>query len=309
MFQINRFYVFIIFLITTFQFNAQQVIDSSFTFNLSEPVYSFNKGPVIYIDEFHNNDMSLNNRMFPLIEVLKNDGYRIKPFNESISNSALENASILVIIGALHKTNVNNWKLPTPSAFSEDEINALFHWIMEGGNLLLVADHMPFPGAVEKLSSRLGVEWYNGFVIDSINWGMSTFSKRNGTLKNHSLLNGRYLEEHVNWVVTYYGSGFKLKDSTIIGLFSFDNPDIVSYQTQEAWKMNSNTPTIPSDHLFQAAVMKRGKGRVALLGEASLFSAQFVGKDRKPVGINYPNKNQNLQFVLNLFHWLSGDID
>lgn len=288
---------------------AQQVIDSSFTYNVTNPVYTFNKGPIIYIDEYHNNDMSLNNRMFPLLEVLKKDGYQILSLNEPISKLSLDNIKILVIIGALHKTNIDNWKLPTPSAFSENEISELLKWINEGGSLLLVADHMPFPGAIHKLSSRLGVEWFNGFVIDSVNWGMSTFSRRDGTLSHHSLLNGRSDDEKVNWVVTYYGSGFKLRDSTITGLFSFDNPDIVSYQTKEAWKMYADTPIVPSDQLLQAAVLKRGKGRVAFIGEASLFSAQLVGKDRIPVGINFRNNNQNLQFVLNLLHWLSGVID
>ena len=182
-------------------------------------------------------------------------------------------------------------------------------WIDQGGNLLLVADHMPFPGAIKQLSSRLGVEWYNGFVIDSINWGMSNFSKSEGTLKNHSILNGRIPDEKVNQVATYYGSGFKIMDSTITGLFSFNNPDIVSYQTNESWKMYTDTPIVPSDQLFQAAVMNRGKGRVAFIGEASLFSAQLVGKNRNPVGINFQNDDQNLQFVLNLMHWLSGVID
>lgn len=291
------------------QLSAQQVIDSSFTYNVRNPVYSVNKGPIIYIDEYHNNDMSLNNRMFPLIEVLKKDGYQFKSLNESISELSLENVEILVIIGALHKTNVDNWKLPTPSAFSEEEIIVLINWINMGGNLLLVADHMPFPGAIEKLSSRLGVEWLNGFVIDSVNWGMSNFSKRDGTLKNHTILNGSNPAEKINWVSTYYGSGFKLIDSTISGIFSFNNPNIVSYQTKEAWKMFPDTPIVSSNQLYQAAMMKRGEGRVALIGEASIFSAQLVGKNRNPVGINYPNNGQNLQFVLNLFHWLSGAID
>lgn len=143
----------------------------------------------------------------------------------------------------------------------------------------------------------------------SVNWGMSTFSKRDGTLSQHPLLNGRNNDEKVNWVATYYGSGFKLRDSTITGLFSFDNPDIVSYQTKEAWRMHADTPIVSSENLFQAAVMKRGKGRVAFIGEASLFSAQLVGKDRNHVGINFRNTNQNLQFVLNLMHWLTGVIE
>ena len=309
MLQITCFYVFSFFLIGTFQLNSQQIIDSSFTYNIKKPAYPLNKGPIIYIDEYHNNDMSLSNKMFPLIEVLKNDGYRIHPFNWSLNESSLENVKLLVIIGALHKTNVNNWKLPTPSAFSDVEIEIVLSWIKEGGDLLLVADHMPFPGAVKRLSSRLGVDWYNGFVIDSINWGMSIFSTREGTLKNHSLLKGRFPDEKVDWVATYYGSGFKLKDTTITGLFSFDNSNIVSYQTQEAWKMYSYTPTTASNKLFQAATLTYGKGRVAIIGEASLFSAQLVGKDKNPVGINFQNNNQNLQFVLNLFHWLSRVID
>lgn len=61
--------------------------------------------------------------------------------------------------------------------------------------------------------------------------------------------------------------------------------------------------------MFQAAVLKRGKGRVAIIGEASIFSAQLVGKDKNPIGINFPNEGQNLQFVLNIFHWLSRSID
>ncbi len=288
---------------------GQQVIDSLFAYNLKTPVYPFNKGPIVLIDEFHNNDMSLNNRMLPFIKVLIDDGYRVKPLKDAISRWSLDKAKLLVIIGALNKTNVNNWKLPTPDAISDVEVNELLQWIDNGGSLLLVADHMPFPGAIKNLSTKLGVDWYNGFVIDSINWGMSIFSKKDGTLRHHPLLNGRSLNEKVNSVATYYGSGFKLKDSSITGLFSFNNKDIVSYQTKEAWKMDTSTSVLESDELFQAAVMNKGRGKVALIGEASLFSAQLVGKDKNPVGVNFKNENQNLQFVLNLFHWLSGFLD
>lgn len=290
------------------QLHAQQVIDSTFTYEVIQPAYNYNQGPLIAIDEYHNNDMSVGNRMFPLINVLKNDGYRIEAWNKPLTQE-LNGVNTLVIIGALHYSNVNNWKLPTPEAMSDEEIDQLLNWIQNGGNLLLVADHMPFPGAVKKLSTKLGVEWYNGFVIDSINWGLSIFSRREKTLKAHPLLEGRNIDEKINWVATYYGSGFQLKDNTIKGLFSFNNPDVISYQTTEAWRMFPDTPTIPSNLLFQAAVFKKGKGRVAIIGEASLFSAQLVGKDKQPVGINFNNQNQNLQFVLNLFHWLSGAID
>ena len=288
---------------------AQQLIDSTFTFNPKEPVYAYDQGPIIHIDEYHHNDMSMNNRMFPLIPILRNDGYRVASLNQALDEQLLSEIKILVIIGALHESNVDNWKLPTPSSLTRNEEDALISWVEKGGSLLLVADHMPFPGAISNLSGRLGVEWHNGFVIDSVNWGMSIFTRRENTLMEHPLLNGRSSEERINWVATYYGSGFKIKDPSIIGLFSFDNPNIVSYQTEEAWRMNKNTPVIDSKDLYQAAIQERGKGKIAFIGEASLFSAQLVGKNKNPVGINLPNEGQNLQFVLNLFHWLSGALD
>ena len=291
------------------ELSAQQIIDSTFTFTPNAPAYPQNEGPVIHIDEYHNNDMSITNGMYPLIDLLKKDGYRPTHFKERISPSSLKEVEIFVIIGALHQTNVDNWILPTPEALGDDEIETLINWVEQGGKLLLVADHMPFPGAIKKLSTRLGVEWYNGFVIDSVNWGMSIFAKKEGTLANHAILNGRGPNEVINSVATYYGSGFKIVDHSITGLLGFNNPDIVSYQTQEAWRMSDDTPIVPSFDLYQAAIRKQGMGKVALVGEASLFSAQLVGKTQDPVGLNYPNGNQNLQFTLNLFHWLSGVLD
>lgn len=58
--------------------------------------------------------------------------------------------------------------------------------------------------------------------------------------------------------------------------------------------------------MLQGAVLRFGRGRVALFGEAAMFTAQLAGPTRKPVGMNAPEAGQNAQFVLNLLHWLSG---
>lgn len=63
-----------------------------------------------------------------------------------LSAAALTRANILVIVNVLATENVGNWKLPTPSAYTPDEIEAVRRWVSDGGSLLLVADHMPFPG-------------------------------------------------------------------------------------------------------------------------------------------------------------------
>lgn len=60
--------------------------------------------------------------------------------------------------------------------------------------------------------------------------------------------------------------------------------------------------------MLQGAVLRFGKGRVAVFGEAALFSAQErLGKDgRTLMGMNRPDATQNPQFLLNVVHWLSG---
>ena len=52
--------------------------------------------------------------------------------------------------------------------------------------------------------------------------------------------------------------------------------------------------------------MSIGTGKAAFFGEAAMFTAQVTGKEREPMGMNAPGAEQNLQFVLNVMHWLSG---
>jgi hypothetical protein len=58
----------------------------------------------------------------------------------------------------------------------------------------------------------------------------------------------------------------------------------------------------------QGLAMTFGKGKVVMLGEAALFSAQVVryadGRAMK-FGMNVPG-NDDRQFALNALHWLSG---
>lgn len=288
---------------------AQQVIDSLFVWNIDDPAYSTNQGPLILVDAYHNNGKIINGGFSPVAEILKKDGFKLASLNKEFKRSYLDTTGVLVIIDALHLSNIDNWNLPTPSAFTDLEIDKISYWVNEGGNLLLVADHMPFPGASKRLAAKFGIEWINGFVIDSLRWDLIKFRRDNNTLINHPIVFGRNKNESLESVASYYGSGFKIIDPKIVGFFMFNNKDIVSYQPQKAWDIMPNTPLTPSDNLYQAAALKYGKGRVVIVAESSLFSAQLVGKDRIPIGINYLENSQNLQFVLNVFHWLSRIIE
>jgi hypothetical protein len=86
-------------------------------------------------------------------------------------------------------------------------------------------------------------------------------------------------------------------------------PDWSVYFPYEAGKFTRTTPAESARGLLQGAVLRHGQGRVAVFGEAAMFSAQtqvlgdqVIGR----MGMNDPEASQNAQFVLNVLHWLSG---
>ena len=48
------------------------------------------------------------------------------------------------------------------------------------------------------------------------------------------------------------------------------------------------------------------KGRVAVFGEAAMFTAQLNVWASTKMGMNGPIADQNPQFLLNVMHWLTG---
>jgi hypothetical protein len=58
----------------------------------------------------------------------------------------------------------------------------------------------------------------------------------------------------------------------------------------------------------QGIALKFGKGRVVVMGEAAMLSAQLAGPQKMKFGMNQPGLD-NRQFVLNVIHWLSGSLD
>jgi hypothetical protein len=65
-------------------------------------------------------------------------------------------------------------------------------------------------------------------------------------------------------------------------------------------------PRISISGWLHAASRRLGNGRVLLLGEAAMCTAQLAGPQREPMGMNHPDAAQNAQFCLNAVRWLSG---
>lgn len=294
-----------IFLIQSSLNNAQQVPDTSFTFTVNQPSYSQGNGSLILIDEAHNNFHTIETGFSPFAKLLKQDGYQVSGSAISINNlDVLTGCKILVIANALDSSNVDNWNLPTPSAFSKEEIEVIKNWVESGGSLFLVADHMPFAGAAYELGKVFGFEFLNGFAYTREHaWPPSIFSLKNGTLNKSPITDGINESERIDSVATFTGSSFKAQSGAIPVLsFIVEN---YSLQPDTAWVFNDSTPSQNLEGFYQGAIINIGKGKVAVFGEAAMFTAQIVNENFK-VGFNSAEAPQNAQFALNLIHWLDG---
>ena len=260
------------------------------------------------IDEAHFNWHTAAGRYLPFAELLRRDGYVVRSSKSTFDKDALQQGDILVIANALNERNNNYWVPPYPSAFRDEEITAVRDWVKEGGALLLIADHLPWPAAANKLASAFGVHYSPGHALDEKTQAEPMiFRRSDGTLAEHPITKGRAASERVDSVATFTGSGFRV-DRGGEPLLIF-GPGIVSFTPTNFWMFKADTPRIPVTGWNQGAVLRVGKGRAAFFGEAGMFSAQVDGPQRVPFGMNTPAARQNPQFILNLLHWLSGLLD
>lgn len=287
---------------------AQQRADASFGLTVPNPRYGTGLGPVILLDEAHYNFHTTEGRYRPFTEFLTKDGYRVQPNRSAFSAEALRMARILVIANALHAVNQEQWTLPTPSAFTEQEIEAVKAWVNQGGSLFLIADHMPFPGAAEKLAAAFGFTFYNGFAMrkegnTSVGGALRVpdiFTPGYG-LMDGPVTRGTAAGEKITSVRTFTGQAFDIPPAAIPIIVLDDRFNILLPKT--AWEFEQNTTIMPANGLTQGASLETGKGRVVVFGEAAMFSAQ-IQRDTTRMGMNAPDAKQNPQLLLNIVHWL-----
>jgi hypothetical protein len=283
---------------------AQQVVDSDYQPPLTRPAYAPNAGPRVAIDEAHHNFHTADGRYRPFAELLRRDGYRVRSFTEPLTSDRLRTADVLVIANPLHARNRNDWSLPTPSAFTDAEVSALRTWVEAGGALLLIADHMPFPGAASAVAAAFDVTFSNGYARDG-NWraGQTDIFAIDAGLIESAITRGRGADERVTRIATFGGSAFK-PPAGAIPILVFGSGS-VSRETTKAPGITSGAPSVAIDGWCQGAAWNVGRGRIAVFGEAAMFSAQRAGTEKRPMGMNAPEARQNHQLLLNVLRWLT----
>ena len=294
------------FTISFFNSFSQQQPDNSFVTEFDSPNFSAENSPLILIDEMHNNLHILSTGFGPFAGLAKADGFKVEAFN---SYSLLDNTDIFVIANPINEKNQGNWKRPIYSAFKNDEIEKLKKWVENGGRLLLIADHMPFAGAANELAMAFGFEYCDGFAQLSERENQNDiFSRSNKRLPESPVTNGQYGKE-ISKLTSFTGSSFKIPEAAI-PVISFQHNDRC-LQPEIAWQFNDSTKTSELSPSHQGALMNYGKGKIAVFGEAAMFTAQTLIQDGNmfKVGFNSPAAPNNVQFVRNVLLWLSDGIE
>lgn len=315
--------------------NAQQVPDSAFAFQDEHPAFSPGSGPMVCVDAAHHNFHTLDTRYYAFGKLLRDDGFRTESVDQAFDETVLADCAVLVIANALAAENAvvegdreltwAAWRFPHLPAFSPDEITGLLTWLREGGALLLIMDHLPFPGAASDLASLLGVVPLNGRAIYSVFGeldekvieegaeltGLTPERLRQalgvpGTLGDHPILRGREgTDEPIGSVMTFGGSAFfpsagvqPLLELPVGAFGTVATPEI----PQELW------PQYPMDGWLVGGALEMGEGRAVILGEAAICTAQLSGAGENPMGMNNPLSVDNPRFCLNVVRWLVGVI-
>lgn len=300
---------------------AQQMADSSFDTRVENPAYR-DQHPVVVIDQAHHNFHTASGRYKPLAELLKHDGYKIVAGKKRFSADGLRDCAVLVIANAMGSNRMMDEDAGKPP-FTQAEYDAVVDWIKSGGSLLLIADHAPFGSAAAGLAHALGVDMSQGFTIDVHHLGRSpselVFDRGDGLLGDHPITRGRNQSETINRVITFTGQSLQGPEgSTAILKLAETAEDVHPLSPLERraamhGERSRRAQKTSAAGRAQAIAFELGKGRVVVLGEAAMLSAQVIrGRmaeamgegDELKMGMNVPGSDDR-QFALNIFHWLS----
>jgi len=318
-----------------------QMADPNFDAKVTKPAYTKND-PKVLFDEAHNNFHTTSGRYKPFADLIANDGYQITPNKQKFSAETLRGFDILVISNALGAERMGAPEASNP-AFSDAECDAVRDWVKGGGALLLIADHAPMGAANQILAQRFDVDMRSSYTNDSANHDKETgsnsflvYTRANGLLIDHAITRGRDVSERINSVMTFTGQSLKGPSGSVAFLkladTAMDVPPPSQADIQAAIEKarqggQSQTPLpggmnlppgatavrvprpqqagISAAGRAQGIVFGFGKGRVVVLGEAAMLSAQMTGSAGMKFGMNRPGID-NRQLALNIVHWLSG---
>jgi hypothetical protein len=279
-----------------------QRVDSAYRPSVAVPLRA-GRPLGVCIDEGHYNAHTATGRYRPLAQLLAAAGYRVSRHRGAFSQASLAPCALLVVANAAggDRYRIGPINLPIhrggergDPAFTNGEVALLRQWVERGGGLLLVADHAPFGKAAHALAEAFGVHMGGGFVEVRrgspayAGPGAAIFTSSAGLLRPHPITSG------LRRVMTFTGQSLTGAGDPLLQL----PPDAVEFVPP-----GPVLKGIAAGGHAQGVALKAGSGRVVVLGEAAMLSAQIDDRGGK-MGMNVAGTD-NEAFALRLFQWLS----
>ena len=285
---------------------------------VAAPAYAAD-GPLIRIDEGHGSVQTIAGRYAGFAALMRADGYGVDAGAGRLDASgALDDVRVLVISNAASPRDGSG----RGSAFDKAEIEAVARWVETGGALLLAADHAPHGSAAEALAARFGVTMGKGYAFRQTPSGLTAnldFLRADDALGAHPILEGRMPGERVDQVRTFTGQSLTgPPGATVLLALQPEDREAADLPTLQQIRQALGGPDA-RDVLAalsrpalsaQGLAFEHGAGRVVVLGEAGMLTAQIVrfpaDQNREPMrfGLNTAGHDDQ-QFALNILHWLS----
>jgi hypothetical protein len=291
---------------------AQQVPDSTYDTRVAHPAFT-QRHPRVLFDEAHHNFHTSTGRYKVFADLITHDGCVVTANKDSFTTASLAGHDILVISNALGADRMLD-TLASHPAFTERECDAVGDWVRAGGSLLLIADHAPMGSAARPLAARFGVDMRNGVTADTVaahyaegNPTLLVYSRANGLLGNHAITRGRDSTERIGKVLAFTGQSLKGPEGSFAFLILAPSSlDLIAPSLQAAMSMSPDQGVSAAGRA-QGLAFAFGKGRVVVMGEAGMLSAQLAGPPgpgQRLMGMNYPGLD-NRQLALNIVRWLA----
>lgn len=287
---------------------AQPRSDPAFDAKVAHRAYLTDSPSVLFDDAHENTDTSAG-RYKPFSDLITSDGYRVVPNVQRFSQSTLKGHQVLVIVNASGPRGRRD-----AAAFTEAECDAVRDWVKAGGALLVIVDHAPFSSAVAGLLQRFEVDITKGHTIETSHFNKESddqtelvFTRAEGLIGEHPIARGRDESERINKIITFTGTSLKGPKGSVAILKLADTAKDVLPPDRKPESPDAppvDHKTVSATGRAQGLALNFGKGRVVVLGEAAMLTAQVT-----PGGVRFGmniSGIDNRQFALNIMHWLSG---
>jgi hypothetical protein len=302
---------------------SAQTADRSYVPSVSAPAFSGRDRPQVFIDEAHFNVHTASGTYAPFAALLRRDGFWVRRNTAPLSSAALGDTRfggrvILVVSNALgwrgtlqqilNAGGLERLVRVQGTALATEEVADIEGWVRRGGSLLLVADHAPAGAAASALSAAFGIEMTNWWAEDeahhdpaSQNPGFVVFRRDAGMIGDHPIALGRSPAEQIQVVMTFTGQALHARTGTALLTLS-------SSAREYPYRRSRENEGRSAAGLAQAVAVEHGDGRVVVLAEAAMITAQTT---RLPDGATLRfgmnrEGTDNRQFALNVMHWLAG---